>query len=99
VKKTRRGLEGRAPAARRTAVALKYDEASAHAPQVVASGKGAKADRIVQIARDHNVPVHQDRDLAETLSLLDTGQFIPEELYEVVAEVMVFVYHIDRRRR
>jgi len=104
VKKTRKGIAGSGPSPeppirRRTAVALQYNEALDHAPQVVASGKGIKADRIIEVAREHDVPVHQNRELAETLSLLDVGQFIPEELYEVVAEVMVFVYHIDRRGR
>lgn len=79
------------------AVALEYNEENA-APTVVASGRGALAERIIERAKEANVPVHQDDKLANTLSRLDIGDMIPPELYEVVAEILVFVDALDRIR-
>ncbi len=79
----------------KTAVAIAYDPKDA-APTVIASGKGAVADKIIEKAKESDVPVHRDDKLAETLSKLDIGDMIPPELYEVVAEVLVFVDRMDR---
>ncbi len=79
----------------RTAVALTYDPDS-DAPKVVASGKGVIADRIIEEAKDNKIPIHKDSKLAETLSKLEIGEMIPPELYEVVAEILVFVDQMDR---
>ena len=81
----------------KTAVALSYDP-SQSAPTVVASGRGALAERIIEKAKESDVPVHEDSKLAETLSKLEIGDLIPPELYEVVAEVLVFVDRMDRLR-
>lgn len=77
------------------AIALEYDPEDA-APKVVASGRGALADKILERAKEENIPVHQDAKLADTLSRLDIGEMIPPELYEVVAEVLVFVDAMDK---
>lgn len=77
------------------AVALEYDPDDA-APRVIASGRGALAERIIEKARESNVPVHQDDKLANTLSRLDIGDMIPPELYGVVAEILVFVDSMDK---
>lgn len=77
------------------AIALEYDPEDA-APKVVASGRGALADKILERAKEENIPVHQDAKLADTLSKLDIGEMIPPELYEVVAEVLVFVDAMDK---
>ena len=74
------------------AIALEYDP-SDEAPRVVASGKGILADKIIEKARESSVPIHRDDKLADTLSRLD----IPPELYEVVAEILVFVDAVDHR--
>ncbi|MDO4303504.1 MAG: EscU/YscU/HrcU family type III secretion system export apparatus switch protein [Bacillota bacterium] len=66
------------------------------APTVIASGKGALAERIIEKAREAEVPVHRDDKLADTLSRLDIGDMIPPELYEVVAEILVFVDAMDK---
>lgn len=79
----------------RKAVALSYEKGDS-APKVVASGNGYIADKIVDTAMAHNVPIHEDKELAETLSKIQIGDSIPPELYEVVAEILVFVQDMDR---
>ncbi|MCQ2543173.1 MAG: EscU/YscU/HrcU family type III secretion system export apparatus switch protein [Lachnospiraceae bacterium] len=83
---------------RRQAIALEYDPNEDNAPKVIASGKGALADRIIDMAKDNKIPVHKDSKLANTLSRLEIGQEIPPELYEVVAEILVFVDAMDKIR-
>ncbi len=80
----------------KTAVALGYDPNEDGAPKVIASGKGALAEKIIEQARDNKIPVHEDDKLADTLSRLEIGEMIPPELYEVVAEVLVFVDAMDK---
>lgn len=77
------------------AVALFYDPED-NAPRVVASGKGALAERIIEKAKEAEVPVHTDGKLAETLSRLEIGEAIPPQLYEAVAEILVFVDAMDK---
>ncbi len=77
------------------AIALEYNPEE-DAPRVIASGRGALAERIIERAQESNVPVHRDDKLAETLSRLDIGEMIPPELYEVVAEILVFVDSMDK---
>lgn len=79
----------------KTAVALSY-EPEDDAPRVIASGKGYLADRIVERAKEADIPLHKDGKLANTLSKLQIGDMIPPELYDVVAEVLVFVDGMDR---
>lgn len=79
------------------AIALEYDPSN-QAPTVVASGKGATAERILAAAKEAGVPTHRDDKLADTLSRLEIGEMIPPELYEVVAEILVFVDAMDRIR-
>lgn len=77
------------------AVALEYDPAQ-QAPKVIAMGKGALAEKIINKAKDSNIPVHRDDKLADTLSKLEIGDMIPPELYQVVAEILVFVDNLDK---
>lgn len=77
------------------AIALEYNPAE-EAPKVIATGKGALAERILERAKEANVPVHRDDKLANTLSRLEIGDMIPPELYEVVAEILVFVDAMDK---
>lgn len=77
------------------AIALSYREEDA-APTVIASGKGELAERIIEKAKESDVPVHRDDSLADTLSRLEIGEMIPPELYEVVAEILVFVDAVDK---
>lgn len=77
------------------AVALEYDPAD-NAPKVIAMGRGALAEKIIEQAKQAQVPVHKDDKLADTLSKLQIGDMIPPELYEVVAEILVFVDGMDK---
>ena len=77
------------------AVALEYDPADS-APRVIAMGRGALAEKIIDQAKQSEVPVHKDDKLADTLSKLQIGDMIPPELYEVVAEILVFVDGMDK---
>ena len=78
-------------------VALEYTPGE-EAPKINASGKGALAERIIDKAKEADVPVYQDSKLAKTLSKLEIGDMIPPELYGVVAEILVFVDECDRIR-
>ena len=80
----------------KTAVALGYDPNENGAPVVLASGKGALAEKIIEQAQENKIPVHEDSKLADTLSKHEIGEMIPPELYEVVAEVLVFVDAMDK---
>ncbi|HEX2925684.1 MAG TPA: EscU/YscU/HrcU family type III secretion system export apparatus switch protein [Ruminiclostridium sp.] len=77
------------------AAALEYSPETDAAPKVVAAGKGQIAERIIQKARENNVPLYQDSNLAKTLSSLCIGDEIPPEIYEVVAEILIFIGCVD----
>ncbi len=77
------------------AVALSYDP-NDQAPKVVAVGQGALAEKIIEKAQENHVPIHQDDKLVNTLSKLEIGELIPQELYQVVAEILVFVDGVDK---
>ena len=79
----------------KTAVAVAY-EPGERAPRILASGKGEVAEKIIEKAKENDVPLYKDNKLADTLSKLKIGDAIPPELYEVVAEVLVFVDDMDR---
>ncbi len=79
------------------AAALKYDEAKNMAPRVVAKGKGQIAEQIIQVARENNVPLVEDQNLVNVLEALELETEIPAELYQAVAEVLVFVYRLNGR--
>jgi flagellar biosynthesis protein len=81
----------------RKAAALKYDSKVDIAPRVVAKGRGYIADKIIEIAKEHNIPIYEDHDLAEALTLLDLNKEIPQELYQIVAEVLAFIYSLNKR--
>ena len=79
----------------KTAVALKYDAEKDVAPKVIATGKGYLAQKIIDGAKKENVPIHQDASVAKSLSKLDLGESIPPELYEIVAQIMIYVDRVD----
>ena len=82
----------------KTAVALAYRPGE-RAPKILATGKGAVAERILEAAEENEIPQYADGELAETLSKLQIGDMIPPELYEVVAEILVFVNDMDKLRK
>ncbi|MBI3762769.1 MAG: EscU/YscU/HrcU family type III secretion system export apparatus switch protein [Chloroflexi bacterium] len=81
------------------AVALGYDLAKDDAPRVLASGGGLIADKIIALARDNGIPIHEDPALAAALATVDLDAAIPPELYAVVAEVLAYVYRVSGRTR
>lgn len=80
------------------AIALEYDPEEA-APKVIASGRGVLAEKIIERAKESDVPIHRDDKLADTLSRLEIGEMIPPELYEVVAEILIFVDSMDKLKK
>ena len=80
------------------AVALRYSRAEADAPRVVASGRGAIAERILQLAFEHGVKVREDADLAELLAAVEIGNQIPIAAFAAVAEILVYIYRANRNQ-
>ncbi len=79
------------------AVALRYDREVDEVPVVVAKGRGLIAERIKEVARESGVPLKEDRELADYLMALDLYEEIPPELYAVIAEVLAFIYQMDKK--
>ncbi|MCF2524081.1 EscU/YscU/HrcU family type III secretion system export apparatus switch protein [Bradyrhizobium sp. G127] len=79
------------------AVALHYDKKGA--PRVVAKGKGTLGDKIIEIAKENNIPIEENEVLAGALSNVELGDEIPAELYKGVAEVLIFVMRLSGRLR
>ena len=77
------------------AAALKYDMDD-KSPRVVAKGKGKVAEKILEKAQEADVPIHNDPELAHMLNLLELGEQIPQELYDVVAQILIFVSEMDQ---
>lgn len=80
---------------RETAVALKYD--GSRAPTVAASGMDEIAQEIIRIAREHEVPLYENAELAGILARLDLDEEIPETLYRVIAEILAFAFSLQGR--
>lgn len=80
---------------KKRAVALSYNSEKDIAPKVVASGEEYLADKILEKAKNENVPIHKDEKLCDSLIKLDIGESIPKELYEVVAKILIYVSDMD----
>jgi type III secretion YscU/HrpY family protein len=81
------------------AVAILYDDSSMGAPRVTANGRGLRAQAIKELARKHNVPVVEDVPLAHRLITIEPGHEIPEEMYEPVAEILLWVQDLARQQQ
>lgn len=79
------------------AAAIKYHHGEDRAPRVVAKGKGALADKILETARKHGIPIKEDKTLVEILSSLELYEEIPPQLYKAVAEILAFIYALNAR--
>lgn len=79
------------------AIALKY-EGGKEAPVVTATGQNEAAEEIIRIAKEHNIPINEDPDLAVLLAQLDLYEHIPQSLYFVVAEVLAFAYMMSGKK-
>lgn len=82
---------------RKIATAIKYDRGVDDVPKLVAKGMGLIAENIVDTAEAHEIPVYQDERLSQQLYNLSLGEEIPPELYEIVAEVLVFIAKMDKK--
>ena len=85
------------PPSRQVAVALRYDETKEKAPRVIARGQGYVAEKIIQLAEEQGIPIHEDPDLTESLAQLDLGDAVPPELYQAVAEVLAYIYRMNQK--
>lgn len=81
---------------RKEAVALSYDPHSSDAPVVTAKGKGKAAEKMIETAKEHHIPIQEDSTLVNLLGKLDVNERIPQELYHAVAEVFAFIYKLDK---
>ncbi|MHB8269477.1 EscU/YscU/HrcU family type III secretion system export apparatus switch protein [Bradyrhizobium sp.] len=79
------------------AVALHYDKSGA--PRVVAKGRGSIGEKIIEVAKAHDIPIEENEVLAGALSNVELGDEIPAELYKAVAEVLIFVLRLSGRIR
>ena len=83
---------------KKKAVALKYEKNKDLAPKVVAKGSGEIAERILEVAKQHGVYIKEDPTLVEVLSGLELYEEIPEDLYKVIAEILVLIYQAKQKR-
>jgi flagellar biosynthesis protein len=84
-------------AGRRRAVALRYDQDHESAPRVLAKGQGDLAERIIALAAEHGIPLHEDKDLVRLLGVLDIDVQIPPALYRALAEVLAHLYRTNAK--
>jgi flagellar biosynthesis protein len=81
---------------RKSAVSLEYDASKDNAPRLTAKGQGMLAQRIIALAREHNIPIKSEPELVQVLYQLDLDSEIPPALYRVVAEIFAFVYSLNK---
>lgn len=81
------------------AVALKYERGVDAAPKLAAKGKGFVAEKIIELARQYNIEIRRDEDLATLLAKLDVDMPIPVEAYVAVAEILSYVYKANARHK
>ncbi len=84
---------------KKKALALKYDSEKHTAPHLSAKGEGLIADKIIAIAKEAGIPIKEDSDLTEILYGLELNQEIPPETYLVVAEILSWVYRVNKQKK
>ncbi|MGI6331842.1 MAG: EscU/YscU/HrcU family type III secretion system export apparatus switch protein [Zhaonellaceae bacterium] len=84
---------------RKLAIALRYRPEQDNAPKVIASGFRERAKRIISMAKDLNIPVYEEPELARTLVGLEIGEEIPPELYQAVAAILVYIQNLDKKAK
>ncbi|WP_169784149.1 FlhB-like flagellar biosynthesis protein [Campylobacter curvus] len=83
---------------KKKAVALGYNREKNSAPKVLATGSGEIANKIISLAREHEIPIKEDPDLIEILSKVEIDQEIPPNLYKAVAEIFSFLYKVTNKK-
>ena len=81
----------------KSVVALKYRSDADAAPKVTAKGEGLVAERIIELAKENQVPIKEDPDLVQILSQVDINKEIPPSVFKVVAELLGFVYRLNNK--
>ena len=81
------------------AAAIKYDLKKDRAPKIISIGKGSIAEKILELAEEHHIPIYEDQTMSELLSKLDVDTEIPPHLYTIVAELLAFVYQLDKLKK
>ncbi len=79
---------------KKVATALSYPEGS-KAPLITAQGKGELAEKMLEIAKTHGIPVLSEPETSKILSLYEIGDFIPEETYEIIAKILAFIRRVE----
>ncbi len=79
------------------AVAIGYDRDKDRAPKVIARGRGEMAEKILEKAAEYGIYIKEDKTLVELLDKFDIYQEIPEEMYEVIAEILLYVYNLEKK--
>lgn len=80
------------------AVALGYNTSEDGAPKVIAKGQGFLAEKIVEVAKENRIMVEEDPLLFDSLYRLEVGDEIPAKLYQVIAELLAYVYKINGKK-
>lgn len=78
------------------ASALKYNKNKDLAPKLIAKGDDFLAEKIIQLAKENNIPIKEDADLVEILNILEINEEIPSEIYSIVAEIFAFLYNVNK---
>ena len=79
------------------AVAIGYDKERDRAPKVIARGRGEIAEKIIEKAEEYGIYIKEDKALVELLDKFDLYQEIPPEMYDVIAEIILYVYNLEKK--
>ncbi|MEA3240824.1 MAG: EscU/YscU/HrcU family type III secretion system export apparatus switch protein [Pseudomonadota bacterium] len=79
------------------AAALRYEQGKQKAPAVVAKGSGVVAEKIIETAKRHGIPLQENSELVQVLMKLEINQEIPAELYQVVADILAMIYRASQQ--
>jgi flagellar biosynthesis protein len=79
------------------AIGVKYDREKDSSPKVIAKGRGFLAEKIIAVALENNIPIYEDSDLVGLLSAVDLYHEIPSEAYQIIAEILAFIYTMNNK--
>jgi flagellar biosynthesis protein len=79
------------------AIALGYEEDKNEAPQILAKGSGEVAEEIIAIGKENKIMIREDEALLNSLEKLEVGEQIPAQLYQIVAELLAYVYKVEKK--
>lgn len=80
----------------RKAAALAYKEGD-YAPRIIAKGQGVSAEAIIALARENGIYIHESPELVSLLMRVDMDRYIPEELYQAIAELLAWIYWLEQQ--